>query len=80
MGQQENSKRNSQWMSILHLQYEGFPTTRLAEHNWFYIAYLKKAAPVQLTSEKGLDFFKMGIGATVCYIFLYIFQLSDPTL
>jgi len=60
-------------MPILQLQYEGFPTTQLAEHNWFYIAYLKKAAPVQLTSEKGLDFFKTGIGATVCYIFLYIF-------
>lgn len=56
-------------MPILHLQYEGFPTTQLAELNWLYVACLKEAAPVQLTREKGLDFFKMGIGATVCYIF-----------
>lgn len=41
---------------------------------------LNQAAPVQLTSEKGLDFLKMGLGATVCYRFLYIkVSLSDPT-
>lgn len=74
--------------TVIHNECQTFTTSVLVSplitslSSWlgFTHGVLYQAAPVQLTNEKGLDFLKMDLGATVCYRFLYIkVSLSDPT-